>query len=121
MTRSHPMNNYLYKITMKTLKVLLFAAVAVLLITACSDRDKNKNAEAGTVELTGVIQQPGMTTYQYGTHTLTSGDKMYALKSSTVDLNKFNGKSVVVKGKKVDGYPVENGPELIDVTEVKEK
>jgi len=121
MTASHPMNNYSHKITMNTFKALLFTAVAVLLITACSVSNDKTDAETGAVELTGVIQQAGMTTYQYGTHTLNSGEKAYALKSSTVDLNKFNGRSVVVKGKKVDGYPVENGPELIDVTEVKGK
>jgi type 1 fimbria pilin len=105
---------------MRTLKVFLFA-VTVVLVAACSGSGSADKSNDGTMEFTGVIQQAGMTSYQYGTHTLTTGDnKLYALKSSTVDLNKYNGKSVVVKGKMVDGYPVENGPELIEVTEVKE-
>ena len=60
-----------------------------------------------------------MTTYQYGTHTLQTSDRKYALKSDRLDLNIFVGQKVTVKGSKVEGYPVENGPELISVTNVK--
>jgi hypothetical protein len=97
----------------------------ILIITftfafACTDANKGANNNSGMIELTGELQQAGMTTYQYGTHILTTDNKIYALKSSNIDLNKYNGKHVTVTGKKLEGYPVENGPELIEVTELKE-
>lgn len=73
------------------------------------------------VQLTGKIEKLGMSTFQYGTHTIEAAGKSYALKSSAVDLNGFTGKEVTLKGTKVAGYPIENGPELIEVTEVKPK
>lgn len=76
----------------------------------------------------GVLQKQGMTSYQYGTHTLNgkslSGkpdqpETTFALKAGKrINLNKFVGKKVIITGKKVDGYPLESGPELIEVSAV---
>lgn len=74
--------------------------------------------ENGQLELNGMLNKPGMTTYQYGTHVLKGADKSYALKSTAVDLDEFVGKQVKITGKKVEGYPVENGPDLIDVLKI---
>ncbi|WP_165499827.1 hypothetical protein [Pedobacter frigidisoli] len=60
----------------------------------------------------------GITTYQYGTHIINYGGKPYALKSSSVNLDIYVDKQVQIKGTKVSGYPLENGPELIEVTQV---
>nr|WP_121272408.1 hypothetical protein [Pedobacter schmidteae] len=60
-------------------------------------------------------------TFQYGTHTLNSGEKTYALKSSKVDLKNYEGKTVILKVVKVAGYPVDGGRELIDVQEIANK
>ncbi|MDN3588924.1 hypothetical protein QWY86_19765 [Pedobacter aquatilis] len=70
------------------------------------------------VTATGTIQKLGMSTFQYGTHILKTADKTYALKS-TFSLDPYLDKTVTIKGKKVKGYPLDGGPELVDVTLVK--
>lgn len=98
---------------MKKLLFLLFLGSA-----AMSCKTIKPVADVNTVELSGTIQELGMSTFQYGTHLLKSEGKTYALKASTIKLDNFIGKAVKVKGIKVEGYPVENGPELIDVKEI---
>lgn len=76
----------------------------------------------------GVLQKQGMTSYQYGTHVLkgkslaggpNQPETTFALKAGKkINLNKFAGKKVIITGKKVDGYPLESGPELIDVSAI---
>ena len=76
----------------------------------------------------GVLQKQGMTAYQYGTHLLKgeslSGElnepeTIFALRAGKkINLNKFVGKKVIITGKKVDGYPLELGPELIEVSAI---
>lgn len=76
----------------------------------------------------GVLQKQEMSSYQYGTHTL-NGKPLYAnpdqekttfaLKAGKrINLNKYAGKKVIITGKKVDGYPLESGPELIEVSAI---
>lgn len=78
-----------------------------------------KNSESsGAVRLTGQLKPLGMTAFQYGTHLLKTQTKLYALKSSTLKLNDYIDKSVTIKGTKVPGYPLEGGPELIQVSEI---
>lgn len=57
--------------------------------------------------------------WQYGTHTIYIGNKLYALKSSNIDLYKYNNDSVTIWGNKDQQYPLEGGPELIDVKRIK--
>lgn len=71
-----------------------------------------------TVTLTGQISPLGMTTFQYGTHMIKAENKSYALKSAQVKLDDYVNKSVTLKGTKVAGYPLEGGPELIEVSEI---
>lgn len=76
----------------------------------------------------GVLQKQGMTSYQYGTHVLkgkslagepNQAETTFALKAGKkINLNKFAGKKVIITGKKVDGYPLESGPELIEVSAI---
>lgn len=80
-----------------------------------------KNNSGTTIRLTGKIEKIGMTTFQYGTHLLKADAKTYALKSASLNLDTYLDKQVTIKGNKVEGYPVEGGPEFIEVTEVKEK
>lgn len=62
-----------------------------------------------------------MTTFQYGTHLLKMQDKVCALKSSSINLDNYLGIQVILKGNKVAGNPLEGGPELIEVKEIKAK
>jgi len=101
---------------MRKILILLFVGFAMV---SC-----NTAKQAGSknlIKLSGKLEKIGMTTFQYGTHTLQVDAKTYALKSSKVDLNAYVDKEVTLKGTKVDGYPVENGPELIEVVEITSK
>ena len=62
-----------------------------------------------------------ITYYQYGTHVLNSEEDFYALKSEKLNLDEFIGKEVKVSGSKIEGYPVDGGPDYILVTEVNEQ
>lgn len=92
--------------------------VVGLAIAGCS---AVKTGAKGQVTLSGKLEALGMSTFQYGTHMLNAGGKIYALKSSNVDLKAHEGKEVVVKGVKVAGYPVDGGPDFIDVQEISNK
>lgn len=98
---------------MKCLKALFFIVPFALTLTNC---EKNSSLE---ITATGIVQEQGMTTYQYGTHVL-QGEVMYALKSDVIILNNYVGKMVTLKGVKVEGYPVDGGPDYLRVIEVTE-
>lgn len=98
------------------MKHLLSLLIVCLLVAGCSGlkSETNKNL----VIVTGKLSELGMSTFQYGTHTLNSGDKIYALKSVNINLKAYEGKNVIVKGTKIAGYPLNGGPELLKVLEV---
>jgi uncharacterized protein YceK len=99
------------------MKKILILSLFVAVIPGCSSMN---NANGGaTVTASGTIEKLGMSTFQYGTHLLKADNKTYALKSATINLDEFLDKKVSVKGKKVSGYPLDGGPEFIDVTLVK--
>ena len=98
---------------MKQIVLLLIVSFA---IAGCSGT--KPVADKNLVILSGKLEALGMSTFQYGTHILNSGGKTYALKSSKLDLKSYEGKDVIVKGLRVVGYPVDGGPEFLDVQEV---
>lgn len=89
------------------MKRLLF--ILPLAVLGCVKVDANSEIVAS-----GLLQEQGVTTYQYGTHTLGS----YALRSSSVNLDLYVNQQVTIRGQKVDGYPVDGGPELIEVASI---
>ncbi|CAN5239352.1 hypothetical protein BH23BAC2_BH23BAC2_14390 [soil metagenome] len=97
--------------------ILTLAALSLFLFTSTCN---NQNSKSASMEITGIIEPIGMTTWQYGTHTLSTDDEFYALRSKILNLADYEGKTVTIKGEKVEGYPVDNGPVFIDVTEIKE-
>lgn len=66
----------------------------------------------------GVIQERGFTTYMYGTHLLVVKGEFYALRSSKVNLDDYLNKGVTAKGHFIEGYPVNGGPQYIEVEEI---
>jgi len=68
----------------------------------------------------GVIHKIETSTWMYGTHTLNDADgkPIYALTSSTIDLNNFENKEVRISGNIIEGYPVDGGPLYLNVTSV---
>ena len=115
---------------MRSIRILFLITLSVFLTTALIEANsvqtaKNQSAAevtnvmAKTVTAEGVIQQQGMTTYQYGTHVLKDGTKtLYALMSKSQKLDNFVGKKVKITGTLVDGYPVDGGPDFVEVTDV---
>ncbi|WP_316844553.1 hypothetical protein [Pedobacter psychrodurus] len=99
------------------MKKILILSLIVAVISGCSSM--NSANRGASVTASGTIEKLGMSTFQYGTHLLKADDKTYALKSATINLDEFLNKKVSVKGRKVSGYPLEGGPEFIDVTLVK--
>jgi hypothetical protein len=96
---------------MKVYKTLVTATIVCLSIISCNKDDLNGD----TIEITGTIQKQGVTTHQYGTHTI----KDYAISSSSVTLDNYINQKVTIIGQKVDGYPMEDGPEYITVKKIK--
>lgn len=95
---------------------LFLSGLMLIIFTATCSNVPNRD----TLEVTGTIEQQGMTSYQYGTHTLTGEGSFYALKSDAVDLDLYLGDEVTVTARKVEGYPLEGGPVLLNVLEVEE-
>src|SRR5687768_12560824 len=98
------------------MKRTLMLSILIATISGCSSLKKNTDAD--TVKLTGRIEQIGMTTFQYGTHLIKAKNKTYALKSTQINLDDYVDKSITLKGAKVSGYPLEGGPQLIEVSEI---
>lgn len=100
---------------MKTLTFLLSGLVLFFFTATCN----NTTAQTEKMEFTGTIQQQGITSYQYGTHTISNDGTFYALKSETVDLDDYLDEEVTIVAEKIKGYPLEGGPEFLMVLEVK--
>ena len=97
------------------MKKIILMFMACITLASCSVHKANVD---NTIQLSGTIEQLGMSTFQYGTHLIKSSGTTYSLKSNKVNLDSFSGKSVTLIGIKVQGYPVENGPELVDVMSI---
>jgi hypothetical protein len=98
------------------MKKFIYLTLFVVAISGCGIMRSASSGESISIE--GRITKLGMTTYQYGTHTISYGGKPYALRSSSLNLDTYADKQVVLRGTKVAGYPIEGGPDLIEVSEV---
>ncbi|MBZ9629541.1 hypothetical protein LB465_02025 [Salegentibacter sp. LM13S] len=96
--------------------IILSLVTSLIFLTTNCDRQNSEEQ----MKLTGTIESQGITSYQYGTHTLNAEDEFYALKSEKISLDEYVGKEVTISGSKIEGYPVDGGPDYILVTEVKE-
>lgn len=74
-------------------------------------------SKPGEVTATGFIKKRGITTYMYGTHVLLddNGRTLYALRSDSIDLNKYINRKVTIRGSLVNGYPIDLGPNYLTV------
>lgn len=112
------------------MKLLLNSLVAFSLLISAQTCSSTANKEDTTntqinnserMEITGTIEEQGITSYQYGTHTITTADdEFYALKSDVVELNEYLNQEVTIVAEKIDGYPLSGGPEYLLVLEVKD-
>ncbi|NEV93983.1 hypothetical protein G3567_07465 [Psychroflexus sp. YR1-1] len=99
------------------MKTLVYTVLALCLLT-CSTQKKDFNTSP-MLEYTGLLQAQGITSYQYGTHTLQTEDALYALKSERVDLDEYIGKTITLTAEPIEGYPVDGGPTYLNVIGVK--
>ncbi len=97
--------------------LMLFGAIS--LYTCMKDNNTVSTDTTYPFTFKGLLEKQTITSYQYGTHTISNKDVIYALRSSTINLDTYVNKTVTIKGSKVKGYPVDGGPEYIDVKEVR--
>jgi hypothetical protein len=119
----------------------LLILVVVIVFIACSGKNnatnlnssKSNNAELkseSSIQMyNGKVSKQEVTIYQYGTHSLIGNlldgnpdnfhnITLFALKSDSINLDKWIGKHVIINGQEIEGYPVENGPKYINVLQV---
>lgn len=96
---------------------VLFAGIVIA--AACNkETPANTICTGDCVTINGELKQQGPTTYQYGTHILTtSSGKFYVLKSETINLTPFENKEVKIKAQNLH-YTVEQGPELHNIISI---
>lgn len=82
----------------------------LICLSACGSGSMNKKTK-----YSGLIEATGITTYQYGSHTLKTNDSIYALRSESLDLTQFEGDTVKIIAEKIQGYPVDGGPVYLKV------
>lgn len=101
---------------MKPIKIIYF--ILILFFTYACNTTKIQNDHL--MEITGIIKTIEMSSWQYGTHTISNNQNFYALTSDKIDLKTYQGKTVKIKAEKIPGYPVDGGPEYLKVHEIKE-
>ena len=106
-----------------TLALVLFvAAPASAQRGAGAGQEKS---ESPAVEVTGVVEEPEITSYMYGSHAITdeSSGERYALRSEEEGLlADSTDRRATVNGTLVPGYEngaIEGGPPLIEVDEIR--
>lgn len=106
----------------------LMAMAGVHVATQASPQAPS-SADEAQVLVQGVLEKSGITSWQYGTHKLTGNffqsdaaalatKKVFALKSEHINLDPFLGQEVVITGQAIAGYPVDGGPDFIEVIAV---
>ena len=100
------------------MKKLIFLLLVSTALVGCKTVKPKPVVREDVVEISGKLEKLGMSTFQYGTHVLHAGDTTYALKSEKISLDQYVDKQVKLKGTKEKGYPIEAGPDLINVEEV---
>ncbi|HCY76221.1 MAG TPA: hypothetical protein DHV28_09900 [Ignavibacteriales bacterium] len=98
------------------MKSILFLFAFSLFFFAC-DSSVDSNNSLNSI---GLVHKIEMSSWMYGTHTLddSNGKPLYALTSSSVDLNAYENKEVKIFGNLIDGYPVDGGPKYLNVTSI---
>jgi len=90
--------------------------IGIIVLGGCTS---NKIKDEG-IKREGILTTVQMSTWMYGTHVLSddTGTPLTALSGQEIDLNEYEGKKVEVRGTLKDGYPVDSGPEYLEVKSV---
>ena len=94
---------------------ILLLSYSLITFNSC-----RKDTKLWATKADGIIYQQGISTYGYGTHILinNSGQTLFALRSDNVDLDNYIGETIKLKGNKIKRYPIENGPDYLEVRRV---
>lgn len=98
------------------MKKILFLFILIIFIgISCDENDEYM------IVSDGFIIETEASYYQYGTHTLKTGtgEVLYSLTSNSIDLIVYNDVYVEIKGNLIEGYPIEGGPEYLEVKSIK--
>ena len=91
-----------------------------MILGGCSSYGrKNEN---GVEKRNGTLTTIGMSTWMYGTHILSddTGKPITALSGgNNIDFDSYEGEKVEVTGSLKDGYPIDGGPEYLEVKSIK--
>ncbi len=99
---------------MPLLRTFLLSLFAAVLFTACTKEDSE---DLNEIELSGTLVKMSddvMTTYMYGEFAIDT----FAVRSSSIDLNAYEGEAVTAKGRPIEGYPLSGGPVYLEITEI---
>ncbi|MCJ7812770.1 hypothetical protein MUP95_05555 [bacterium] len=96
---------------------LKISIIFIIISVIGCELNRNGLIEDYAVTASGIIKKQGMTGYMYGTHVLKNdnGITLYALRSNNIDLDDYIDLKETVKGDLIDGYPVDGGPDYLDV------
>ncbi len=99
------------------MKKLILIAVCFTILGGCSS---NRIKDEG-VKRDGVLTAVQMSAWMYGSHVLSddTGKPLTALSGQKIDLDEYDGQNVEVKGTLKGGYPVDSGPEYLEVQSIK--
>ncbi|UUV16879.1 hypothetical protein NRK67_02950 [Fusobacteria bacterium ZRK30] len=98
------------------MKKLILIGVCLMVLGGCTS---NRIKDEG-VKRDGVLTAVQMSTWMYGTHVLSddTGKPLTALSGQKIDLDEYEGEKVEVRGILKDGYPVDSGPEYLEVQSI---
>ena len=110
-------------------QIIIIVALFSLLFSSCKTQEtakenvklaetKQNSQLKKTISISGILRAQGITTYQYGTHTIKDGDKFYALRSDEIEMNNFVEKKVKIIAEKIPDYPVDGGPDYLKVIQI---
>ncbi len=128
----HQFQKTIYMKTKRKLNLALIALMAGMAISCEKETPDGKGipssenptesterTEESTIILDGEIYVLGcFTNFMYGTHGITTDGVDYALTSELIQLDDYIGVPVTIHAEVVDGYPIDGGPEFLNVTEI---
>jgi hypothetical protein len=103
------------------MKKLILLGLTLMILGGCSSYGVKKSDD-NTVSRSGIITEIGMSTWMYGSYVLSdeSGKPMTALDGDeALDLGSYQGENVEVTGTLKEGYPIDGGPEYLEVKTIK--
>lgn len=95
------------------MKKLILIGLCLIALGGCtSNRSRDLRVKRG-----GVLTIVQMSTWMYGTHILSddTGKPLTALDSQKINLDMYQGQKVEVQGILKNGYPIDSGPEFLEV------